>query len=260
MRSCIKFIALVAMTAFMIVADAHQGQPVDGLVVRSLAGGNKFKDMGYNALSTLAEGPYPSALSAIKSLPPMVPGTSGSGSLQKRQQCNCGTGFGCCGNGKCCPTDQLCSVSTGGCCDKQFPYTCGGKYCCPYAMCTTDGYCGCRSAAESRCGDNCCLYGCDGNTCACPKAFPVACTIYSTCCPEGTVCAGPGKCASANTTTTSTTSLPTSSSTTSTASNVVESSGSIASANSLSPSAASSMERSGAMVALMVVVTTLLLV
>ncbi|KAG0369398.1 hypothetical protein BGZ54_010056 [Gamsiella multidivaricata] len=200
-------LAVLAITVtFALVPNPSQQQDrlIDGYVIRSEAHAlGKFKDSGYNSLSNLAVGRYPSVLPAIKALPPMV--ASNSSSLQKRA-CNCPAGYGCCPDNKCCPGDQLCS--TAGCCDREYLYTCGGKYCCPYSNCSLSGHCGCESQNQQRCGDNCCFFGCtaDGQQCACPKTYPTSCEDGKTCCPPNAVCAGNGKCSpiGSNTTSTST--------------------------------------------------------
>ncbi|KAG0208517.1 hypothetical protein BGX28_000571 [Mortierella sp. GBA30] len=191
MRSFIRTVTLAAMATFAVVAHAQDGEIIEGFNRLSSNAGQKFQDKGYNALATLAEGPYPQTFSALKSLLPM---TTGEGSLAKRQS-TCPVGYGDCRNGKCCPTDQLCSVAAGGCCPMTLKYTCGGQYCCPYAYCTSDGHCGCSSASETRCGDKCCYYGCSlSGDCACPSSFPTACSDGQTCCPAGSTCVAGGKC------------------------------------------------------------------
>ncbi|KAF9186401.1 hypothetical protein BGZ51_002044 [Haplosporangium sp. Z 767] len=181
------------MATFAIVAQAQDGGEITkGFDRYSGDVGGTFKDTGYNALSALAQGPYPSTFNAVRAMPPIV---AVGGDLEKRQS-GCPSGYGSCGNGKCCPTDQLCSVAAGGCCEKDYPYTCGGLYCCPYKSCTSDGRCGCSSATQTRCGDKCCYYGCTagGSECACPSTHPTACSDNKTCCEAGATCIGNGMC------------------------------------------------------------------
>ncbi|KAF9557651.1 hypothetical protein EC968_007526 [Mortierella alpina] len=185
MRSFVRAIGLAAMATFAIVAHA-QNDLTNGVDRNS---GVTFKDTGYRPVP-LAEGPF-QPLSARNSLPPIV---ARSDSLEKRQS-SCPVGYGDCKNGKCCPSNQLCSVAAGGCCPSNLGYTCGGQYCCPYSYCTADGHCGCSSASETRCGNKCCYYGCDASGgCACPSAYPNACSDGKTCCPAGAVCVAGGKC------------------------------------------------------------------
>ncbi|KAF9949375.1 hypothetical protein BGZ72_008844 [Mortierella alpina] len=177
------------MATFAIVAHAQEGQLTDGFNRLSSTAGQPFAgtgDINYH----LAEGAFPQ-LSARNSLPPIV---ARSDSLEKRQS-SCPVGYGDCKNGKCCPSNQLCSVAAGGCCPSNLGYTCGGQYCCPYSYCTTDGHCGCSSESETRCGDKCCYYGCDASGgCSCPTAYPTACSDGKTCCPAGATCVAGGKC------------------------------------------------------------------
>ncbi|CAO3572463.1 unnamed protein product [Mortierella alpina] len=187
MRSFVRAVGLAAMATFAIVAHAQEGGLTDGVSRNS---GEPFKDIiGYRSLA-LAEGPF-QPLSVRNTLPPMV---ARSDSLEKRQS-SCPVGYGDCKNGKCCPSNQLCSVAAGGCCPSNLGYTCGGQYCCPYSFCTADGHCGCSSASETRCGNKCCYYGCDASGgCACPSAYPTACSDGKTCCPAGAICVAGGKC------------------------------------------------------------------
>ncbi|ORZ12061.1 hypothetical protein BCR41DRAFT_103813 [Lobosporangium transversale] len=161
------------------------------------AAGKIFLDSGYNAFTTLGQGSsYQPSLSAVRSLAPIF--ANSSSTLDKRADCNCPPGFGCCSNGKCCPGGTLCSITAGvgGCCDSLFPFTCGEKYCCPYGKCTSEGHCGCPMENEVRCGNNCCLYGCAANgvDCACPSTHPVVCPNQTTCCPANSMCTADGKC------------------------------------------------------------------
>ncbi|KAF9086981.1 hypothetical protein BGX27_003036 [Mortierella sp. AM989] len=98
MRSFLNTIVLVVMAAialFTISTNAHQPQIFDGDIIASSGASGKFKDMDYNALRTLAQGPYPSSLDAVMSSPPIVASGSENSHLFKRQ-CNCPAGFGCC--------------------------------------------------------------------------------------------------------------------------------------------------------------------
>lgn len=187
MHSFGKTIAIFIVAALAtVVVSAQEGEIVEGFTQLSSRDGELFKDRGYIALSTLAEGPY-SVTAATNAFPPVF--AIGSGLLEKRQDCDCPSGYGCCGGGKCCPSGQYCSPATGGCCEANYPFTCGTQYCCPFSYCTPSGQCACKSLTETRCGDTCCLFGCNkDNTCACPAAFPVLCTDLKTCCPPGSTC------------------------------------------------------------------------
>lgn len=92
MHSFVKAIAVMA--ALLVVVSAQDGEIVEGFTDLSSKAGDKFKDRGYLALNTLAEGPY-SVFAATKAVPPVF--ASGLDSLDKRQDCDCPSGYGCCG-------------------------------------------------------------------------------------------------------------------------------------------------------------------
>ncbi|KAF8939520.1 hypothetical protein EDD21DRAFT_400309 [Dissophora ornata] len=189
MRSFAKAAALLAMTTLGLLAPTvHAQEQTDAFSKSGVVGG--FKDT-LNSLSSLTVGPYPSLASTGVS-PVMPGGAKGLGILDKRQY-SCDPGYGYCGNGYCCPTNELCFNTYGACCPKSLPWLCGGTYCCPYDSCLSDGHCGCNNNLY-RCGNTCCKYGCNASgNCGCPSSYPVDCGDDS-CCPAGTVCVSGGKC------------------------------------------------------------------
>ncbi|KAF9206378.1 hypothetical protein BGZ49_002574 [Haplosporangium sp. Z 27] len=128
-------IALIAMTSSLTIStkaqqyhhQQQQEQPIiiDGHVISSSKLGGTFKDTGYNALKTLAEGPFSSSslFDPVKSHAPITLGMAGSGQLFKRQwlTCACPTasyipckgGLVCCPPGYECIGGGQCQVSNG---------------------------------------------------------------------------------------------------------------------------------------------------
>lgn len=94
MRSFVRTFTLAAMATFAIVTQAQDdGELTKGFDLHGGNVGDTFKDTGYNALSSLALGPYPSTFNAVRSFAPIV---AVGGDLEKRQS-RCPTGYGSCG-------------------------------------------------------------------------------------------------------------------------------------------------------------------
>ncbi|KAF9997508.1 hypothetical protein BGZ65_006913, partial [Modicella reniformis] len=82
-----------AAVATLTIVNAQDGEIIEGLNKLGPAAGDRFNDGRYQALSTLAEGPY-SVFAATRAVPPVF--ASESGSFEKRQDCECPSGYGCC--------------------------------------------------------------------------------------------------------------------------------------------------------------------
>ncbi|KAI1313475.1 hypothetical protein EDD11_002536 [Mortierella claussenii] len=187
-RITIAAAVVILFTALPFTAKAQAPIITNAFQVSSLDRAVKglFKDTGYNALSALAEGPYSSTM-AVRAETPMFFTDGSNSSLTAILE-----------------KRDACNCPNGfGCCS---------------------GHCGCATENQTRCGDNCCYFGCadNGVDCKCPSAFPVACAGGQNCCPKGTTCQTDGKCSNGasggttngsriipTTTTTTQTALPT---------------------------------------------------
>ncbi|KAK3838594.1 MAG: hypothetical protein JOS17DRAFT_730611 [Linnemannia elongata] len=181
-----SFVAAAIAALAVLAPSSVQAQAGDIVYDKRTSTDSPFKASGYQPLMMLAEGPYPSADTA----------------LEKRAIGTCDPGYSVCtaAGGYCCPTGSLCSPTSRLCCDTSAPYICGGSKCCLYQSCTAFGGCGCP-LTKTMCGNSCCSNGCDktGQYCACSGDTPVDCGgIY--CCSIGMSCSAGSRCAAPATT------------------------------------------------------------
>lgn len=113
---------------------------------------------------------------------------------------SCAPGAVDCGNGKCCPSGDVCDLTFGGCCAADHPVGCPNVCCLAGFQCGANDTCtppaGCTPQFPLDCGNGtCCASGdlCDPFGGCCAADHPVGCA--NGCCPEGTNCAPGETCA-----------------------------------------------------------------
>ncbi|KAG0056707.1 hypothetical protein BGZ83_003950, partial [Gryganskiella cystojenkinii] len=180
MRSFFKAASVVALTTLGLL-QLTSAQEISDAFVNTVKDGG-FKD-SMNPLKTLTVGPYPRlGDQAVVTSGTVSPNPAAMGLVANlgKRGAYCDPGYGFCGNG-CCQIGYNCFADINGCCPPEYNYMCGGgKYCCPYNSCLSNGHCGCNNNLY-RCGDWCCQYGCtSAGTCACNPSYPVDCGSIGT--------------------------------------------------------------------------------
>ncbi|KAH7054761.1 hypothetical protein BKA57DRAFT_452112 [Linnemannia elongata] len=154
MRSFIKFASLAVLALLLTLTLLGLMSATTTALTFADANPIGEEPLAYDGpLSTLAEGPYPSATEA-EDLDPRADEPSDAAPRHSI----CRPGHRLCGWGShhpwCCLPGKVCSIGYRGCCPLGYPYVCSG-ICCKYG-CTNGGKCACGPSWTVDCGRGCC--------------------------------------------------------------------------------------------------------